>query len=415
MQHNQAPSLHSNRSRHSAFGRGGGKSDTGPSVLERATLSGPSTKITVESSVAAGPPDTNMNFDDDDDLEMRLEQTIQEIQNDTPPMTQDTTTPTRNTMEISHDDEQSGTRMYSPSTGTTNSTTINPELHGPGNIITQRDSHSLTPQRTNRAVTFLSSAESERVNDECNFMQENQTNLQPDSTDFYSGPNAHATQAPLPRREHFGRYTWRVHAVASDSPFASLRSAIQEVWEMLQASDPSLIIYPWYESEGDNQDLALTRPGECPIITNELLKYFTSAYPRQKGGTYYIGVRMGHDSSVINLHRSSSHFFGAEANRTRVGYWYKALQHEKPVQIGWLLGSTPFMSPERLAAEIFIRSGHKVEIGCRWQMIAVKKNVQVPEGFVSRLSTSKLNTNSKQRRCDLLQTYSLRIGRPILF
>ena len=362
LQHHKASTTTPSRSRYSALGRGGGNHDRITSDLERATLRTSSTGNAVAANVATCTPST-MNFEeaDDDDLEMKLAATILEIQQDIPPTNQTQGTNAGNCTEVTP------TENNAPVLHTT---TIHQYPNQGVALITQ-------PTDTNNNSTIM---DTDGLPEAELFIQENQTNFSdPAQANTYEIPYARRTYAPLPKRKTYGRYTWRVHALPSESPFASLRTAIQEVWDALHESDPTLIIYPWYEVDGEDPDLALTRSGECPIVTNDLVKYFVNAYPRQKGGTYYIGVRMGHELSVVDLHRSSAQFFGSETNRTRVGYWYKSLQHEHTVQIGWLLGSTPYMSLERLTAEIFIRSGRKLEVGCRWQMIAVKKNVQVPE------------------------------------
>ena len=52
-----------------------------------------------------------------------------------------------------------------------------------------------------------------------------------------------ADDNPLPARQYFGRYTWKVQAPSSKNPLAALANAIQEVWDALFCSDASLGSY----------------------------------------------------------------------------------------------------------------------------------------------------------------------------
>lgn len=200
--------------------------------------------------------------------------------------------------------------------------------------------------------------------------------------ELYIGTSAGNRILPSPQSEHYGRYTWRVHAPASDSPILSLVAAIKEIWEVLLAADPTLVIYPWAEQAASNPSKAMFNPDLCPKTTRDLLPYFHKAFPRLKGGTFYIQVRMGHTVAPSELHRATAHFFDLPDNKYRVGYWYRSLQYDSTVEIGWLLGSTSTMSPERLAAEVLFRSHGKLEIGCRWHMISLQSfNPDLPQNL----------------------------------
>ena len=234
-----------------------------------------------------------------------------------------------------------------------------------------------SPPPDKNANVRAEAMEIERVDNASNqtndlMIVENQTNYRLEA-DVYDGPTANPPSVPFPPRQVFGRYTWRVHARTSDNPASALRSAILEIWEQLYATDPTLVIYPWAEASGSDPDNALTSPPTCPQSTKDILVFFNKAFPRPSGGTYYVEVRMGHDMDVKDLRRASAGFFGLDLNKNRIGYWYKALQHENPVEVGWLLGSSLSMSVDRLAAEILHRSGGQVEVGCRFHAIALKK------------------------------------------
>lgn len=190
--------------------------------------------------------------------------------------------------------------------------------------------------------------------------------------DLFEGSASNLTIVPLPLRASHGRYTWRVKVRASQNPAASLRFAIMEVWDALSTADPTLVIYPWAEEAGNDPSVALHSSNQCPFTTREMRDYFQNASARVDGNTCYVSVRMGHESSSKDLRILSAEFFDLAANRYRVGYWYRSLQHENPVEIGWLLGSTNSMSVERLKTEILHRSDGKVEVGCRHHVIALK-------------------------------------------
>ena len=123
-----------------------------------------------------------------------------------------------------------------------------------------------------------------------------------------------ADDNPLPARQYFGRYTWKVQAPSSKNPLAALANAIQEVWDALFCSDASLVIYPWAESAGSDESKALCLPEQCPSNKSALQEYFEKAYPRPDGGNYYISVRLGHERPTQELRQASADFFESEQN-----------------------------------------------------------------------------------------------------
>lgn len=360
-------------------GRGGGVFDRNTSDLERATTTLAATETHVENAVpmASKPPSSTTN--DVDDLEMRLAATIEEMTAPDSPVLNTKQTSTNTTDLTSarlrpHNPYATKQHIVTNTLTTTVATPRAIEQHHPAIIAP-------TPQPTLPMDTANTEYVPPRVllPNRTQFLA-NRDTMGDDDTDMYTGPAAHVPILPRPLRNQTGRYTWRVHAVASDSSFDSLRMAIQEVWDALSTSDPSLIIYPWSEMEALDADKALSLSSECPTITRDLLTYFHRAFPRSSGGTYYIGVRMGHQMSVKDVRLSSAEFFTTSANKTRVGYWYRSLQHDYPVEVGWLLGSTPTMSVERIAAEIYARSNGAIEVGCRWHLISTKKyNPNLPD------------------------------------
>lgn len=79
---------------------------------------------------------------------------------------------------------------------------------------------------------------------------------------------------------------------------------------------------------------------------------------------------MGHTPPVRELRPKA---FPA-TNCDCLGFWYRGLQHDEVVEVGWRLGSTPYMSCEWLAAEIYQRSDGKVSVGCHWKYIQTDKD-----------------------------------------
>jgi hypothetical protein len=229
------------------------------------------------------------------------------------------------------------------------------------------------------------------------------------SADRYTGPPSKPYIVPQPEREHHGRYTWKVQARPSANKAEGLRKGILEIWDELFATDPTLVIYPWSENKAGDDRSALLSPDHCPTVPQDLRKFFHKAYHRANGSdTYYIEVRMGHDMSVRDLRFESSEFFGSDKNRNRVGFWYKHLQHDNIVEIGWLLGSTLSMSLDRLAVEVFHRSKRQVEIGCRYKGIALKEfNPNLPPGeFVKAIHIEVKKEQAKAAKKYLTQLFS---------
>jgi hypothetical protein len=408
------------RAQASGFGRGGAAgsiSRFATSELERVTLTGPSSETTVESYAKSPPTVTTTDFDDDDSLEQRLQQSIDELSaegeqvqpslastirnpyrksppNSVPPLDSQPTSVLPATNMVTDSQSQPHSTLTNHPTPMDTSTnmdveatpTLAPDILPMATEVEEPLAPALQLPTVMEDVVATGTASPLMNNDNTEyvpprvrrptrteFIQENEWLYDPDADEDaqYNGPNAHPKVAPSPERHTTGRYTWKVHALPSDNSFASLKAAILELWEVFLASDPSFVIYPWTESVNDPTK-ALTSTNQCPSITRDLLAYFHKGYPRSSGGSYYIGVRMGYQLSYADMKTATAEFFSTSVNKTRVGYWYRPLQHDKPVEIGWLLGSTPSMSLERLTAEIYTRSNGKVEIGCRWKAIAMK-------------------------------------------
>ena len=396
----KAPSTTAQRRLSVPLGRGGGRRFSRASDLETATLTTPGTEMVVDTTVANLAPTLDDDRFSDDDMHSTTnhDNTAEVNQQMDTDIADILPRPTSPSMETDSDDDAISGSATVVATNTTIVTDTTPEqIHTPPTQVvttTIRNPYVSTNQPISTQTTTSVTTHRPVLMPITTGITRNHTSetSRPESresvatihvgnpTDIFTGPPPRPTTIPQPVRPFYGRFTWRIQTLPSDSSTEALIAGIKEIWEVLLATDPSLTIYPWLESRAEDAHNSLTTMNSCPRITNEILEYFDGAYPRPRGGTHYINVRMGYGLSLPELRRASAHFFDLSTNRYRVGFWYKGLQHDNTAEVGWLLGSTPYMSPDRIAEDIFQRSQGKLQVGCRWHMITVKGNTgNLPE------------------------------------
>ena len=301
----------SNRIR-SILGRGGGIETHRPSVLDSATFEVSGSEIPVARSVEHSVPPLLEATLVDDTMADADATTTSPIILTQPTLTDDhmNTEPDLTSPDITEIGYQNGTQA----------------ANTPHRVITQQ---STPPTPHEQATTGTIPASSLG-----RFFQENQVvpNLQ-NPADVYNGPSLPPPVIPEPHCPYFGRYIWKNFIPKLSSPFPTLVRSIQEVWDALHESDPSLIIYPWREDAARNPSLALHRVDDCPTTKEVLARYFQKAFPKAEGGSFHIGVCMGHDLSERQLRQKSSEFF-TTTNRDRLGFWYRGLQHDEVTEVG---------------------------------------------------------------------------------
>ena len=373
------------------LGRGRGRGLSRASDLETATLTNPSTEMIVENTVATSIQTLDDDRFSDDDMESTTNNN-NDSHTDTitaNAIVEPIVRPSSPFIDMDSDGDAISVTATVVATNTTtphttpNETTTDSIDHQIPVAI--RNPYVTTNRTTNTVVTTpainrrpvlipistIANRDSTNNNRPHDPSGTNASQIGNPDDDFI-GPPPKPVIIPQPVRPYYGRFTWRIQTLPSDSSTDALIAGIQEVWEVLLATDPSLVIYPWIEEFAEDSSKCLTAINSCPRMTNELLEYFDSAYPRPLGGLHYINVRMGYGTNIPDLRRASAHFFDLSTNRYRVGFWYKGLQHDNTAEVGWLLGSTPFMSPDRIAEDIYQRSKGKLQVGCRWHMIAIK-------------------------------------------
>jgi hypothetical protein len=174
---------------------------------------------------------------------------------------------------------------------------------------------------------------------------------------------------PSPRRPFFQRTTWKIEiSEKMESPQQGSVDATNEIWIILKEADEKLIIYPWRQFNHGKYK-ALTGPSKLPSTKEAINRYFPDAYFRPHPGNMYLRAYIGTSIPEEELGLRTQYFFGANANRSRVGFWKNVLQFEDTVEIGWLFRSTPGMSATTIQAELLAHTG--IHAALRWKIINV--------------------------------------------
>lgn len=142
----------------------------------------------------------------------------------------------------------------------------------------------------------------------------------------------------------------------------ALSDALKEVWAKQKEADKKLVVYPL---KADSRFSSLTTLKEFPEKLPGIQEYFNRTFIRKTGGVLYISVRLGHDNQFKDMHSEVDWWLSAHG----YGWYYKSLQCESSVCIGWLLYSTIDMDKSSLAAEIFKQLG--IRVGLRFRAISV--------------------------------------------
>lgn len=176
---------------------------------------------------------------------------------------------------------------------------------------------------------------------------------------------------PKPHRPFMARYDVKLSVSpvdnTGDAPEA-LGDAIQIFLGQLKEIDNSLVIYPWAEG---SKRASISNIDNIPFKPSDLKCYFDRALPRKNGGVLYVSVYMGHTESFKKIHSDVKYWLDGEG----FGWYYKALQVERAVCIGWLMYSDLDTDCEMLAQEIFKMCGAKV--GLRYRAISVKTSMKL--------------------------------------
>ena len=185
-----------------------------------------------------------------------------------------------------------------------------------------------------------------------------------------------------PERKFTARYDFSIILEASNrmDMIPMVHNAIHAIHDQIKTLDNTLVVYPWEEASAAETLMTFETVPETSL--SEIRVYFPRATPRESGGTLYFSAYMGHDKPFATLHNDISYWFGR--SDVRGGWYYKQMQCEDTVALGWLVYSPREIDVLILAAQI--EKETKVKVGLRYKTIAVEQGrVLSPEERVMAL------------------------------
>jgi hypothetical protein len=170
------------------------------------------------------------------------------------------------------------------------------------------------------------------------------------------------------KRTHIHRYDIRLHVQSHKDPddFKIIRQVFQKLFELLVQADGSIITPPYFELESEDKKavdlLAKFQVSELDSIL-ALKRYLSRLSKIQESGFIYCNVIIAHNLSFYELMDKTRQIF----NDLKYGLFLRASDHEDSAEVGWLLYSTKFQDPERLAH--LLSSLCKENVGVKWRPI----------------------------------------------
>jgi hypothetical protein len=199
-------------------------------------------------------------------------------------------------------------------------------------------------------------------------------------------------QNNLSQRKHefSTRLTFKINCAASDNAETMLLGIFEEFIDELTDADESASILPWksiHRSKG-----SISKASEAPKNTKDLRiylnRFFLNRTPNTEFTTYP-GIHIGHDKPLSDIREIMQLWL----QQCKHGLFYKMLQVEDSVEIGWLLYSTKEMDAGALVDEIGDLIGLK--IGLRWKIIDVGAKGKLPES--QRIRALNVEVNAGER------------------
>ena len=224
-----------------------------------------------------------------------------------------------------------------------------------------------------------------------------------DTFDAEKSPSTTTKTRPLPRRGFSSRYDFKIKLPPSDKDemILILNDSLLQLWEKIKELDKSLVIYPW--AEGSKAPAIRQSDSVSKTSLSDIRIYFHRAAPREKGGVNYFSAYLGHDIPFQKLQEDLEHWM--YRTDVQAGWWYRPLQCEETLKLGWLFGSVREMDIQVLAAEIKRKSG--VTVGLRYKTIAVARGVSLGKNDMIQAIHIEIDVKDEGRRAEVQNLYSV--------
>ena len=158
----------------------------------------------------------------------------------------------------------------------------------------------------------------------------------------------------------------------SDDADVTLIAGITKLFARLKTTDPTVVIYPWYNEHVPGTP-SIVDPKSIPTSISTLKKYFPRLTPRAIGGEYFTTVRLGFSESLDGLLENNAWWFTEQ----KISLWPRPLQCEETTVLGWLLYSVREMDIKSLTTILSDSSG--IDFGLRWRTITLGQKGQISE------------------------------------
>ena len=207
---------------------------------------------------------------------------------------------------------------------------------------------------------------------------------------------------PIPKRRFSARYDFKIKLPPSDKDdmILTLNEMLQNLWEKIKELDKTTVLYPW--AEGSTAPSIRVFEAISKTSLSDIRTYFHRSAPREKGGFNYFSAYLGHDLPFQKLQEDLEHWMFR--SDVQAGWWYRPLQCEETLKLGWLFGSVREMDVKVLAAEIKRKSG--VTVGLRFKTIAVARGVSLGKDDMIQAIHVEIDTKDEKRRTVVENLYS---------
>ena len=181
-----------------------------------------------------------------------------------------------------------------------------------------------------------------------------------------------------------------------------LNEMLNNLWDKIKELDSSLVVYPWKDGSTDPSIRSFESVSKTSL--SDIRVYFHRAAPRETGGFNYFSAYLGHDVAFKKIKEDMEHWLFR--TDVQAGWWYRPLQCEETLKLGWLFGSVREMDADILAAEIKRKSG--VKVGLRFKTIAVARGVALSKDEMIQALHIEIDVKDEKRRTAVENLYSKR-------
>ena len=169
-----------------------------------------------------------------------------------------------------------------------------------------------------------------------------------------------------PARKTEIRLSCRITIAPSTKPLTALNDALKDHIDWLKMNDPSMVCYPWKDSEQKTIKNRIQSSEDLPKIVPKLREFFDKKCSTRgtKGGRLYIHMRIG-----TNL-KNFADFKAIQDGSAPDDYqlYEKDLQVEDTIEAGWLLYSHQAMNAETFKNRLL--KDHGLKVGLRFRVIS---------------------------------------------